>query len=279
MPLVWSRLTHLTLVCCRWGQHSGISLRNVIVLLGQCPQLISFQVSLSEANIVTPSRLSDLIMLPYLQTFIMTKGSLGAHSLGYLIDHVSMPQLRQFSVEELTGPTSLSVIALGTGSPLLQKLGNLDLSSLQDDSLTDPEELNWLISDSLERILRSLSSLTKLVVSGGDGSDPHLMTKFLHLLTPEQNLEAVLCPALQKLVITYCSDVEGSTLDAFIRGRIRLAQGFCQLEIQDSHAPDLISDAEIEFYWSQGVDVSFSYDGHGLVLSPWMGLLDDAIEL
>ncbi|KAJ7823972.1 hypothetical protein B0H14DRAFT_3145870 [Mycena olivaceomarginata] len=96
MPLVWSRLTHLTLVCSQYGQHSGISLRNVIVLLGRCPHLISFQ------------------------------GSLGAQSLGYLIDHVSMPQLRQFSVEELTGPTSLSVIALGTGSPLLQELGNLD---------------------------------------------------------------------------------------------------------------------------------------------------------
>ncbi|KAJ7892824.1 hypothetical protein B0H14DRAFT_958778 [Mycena olivaceomarginata] len=279
MPLGWSRLAHLTLVCCQDGQHSGISLRNVIVLLGRCPHLISFQVSLLEANIETLPQLSDLILLPYLETFIMTKGSLGAQSLGYLIDHVSMPQLRQFSVEKLTGPTSLSVIALGTGSPLLQELGNLDLSSLQDASLTDPwpEDLNRRISDSLEDILRSFPPLARLVVSGGYGTGPHL-TKFLHLLTPEQNLEAVLCPALQELVITRGS-VEGSTLDAFIQGRIRLAQGFCQLEIQDSHTPDLISDAEIEFYWSQGVDVSFSSYGHGISLSPWMGLLDDAIEL
>ncbi|KAJ7359325.1 hypothetical protein DFH08DRAFT_408404 [Mycena albidolilacea] len=262
MPLGWSRLTHFTLVCYRHGHHSGISLRNVIVLLGRCPQLISFQVSLSEANIETPPQLSDLILLPYLQTFIMTKSSLGAQSLGYLIDHVSMPQLRQFSVEKLTGPTSLSVIALGTGSPLLQEL----------------EDLNWQIYDSLERILRSFPPLTRLVVSGGYESDPHL-TKFLHLLTPEENLEAVLCPALQKLVITHCSGLESSTLDAFIQGRIRLAQGFCRLEIQNSSVPDLISGAVIQFYRSQGVDVSFSYDGHGLVLSPWMGLSDDAIEL
>ncbi|KAJ7823974.1 hypothetical protein B0H14DRAFT_1306829 [Mycena olivaceomarginata] len=279
MPLVWSRLTNLTLVCEWYGLDEGISLRNIIVLLRRCTQLISFKVSLSEANIETPPQLSGLMLLPYLETFIVTEGSLGTQSLGYLIDHVSMPQLRQFSVKELTGPTSPSVIALGTGSPLLQELGNLDLSSLLDDSLTDPEELNWLIYGSLARILCSLSSLTKLVVSGGSGSHLHLMTEFLHVLTPEQNLEAVLCPALQKLVITYCSDVEGSTLDAFIQGRIRLAQGFCQLEIQDSYTPDLISDAEIDFYWSQGVDVSFSYYGHGLSLSPWMGLLDDAIEL
>ncbi|KAJ7359310.1 hypothetical protein DFH08DRAFT_408218 [Mycena albidolilacea] len=279
MPLFWSRLTHFTLV---WhqGWQVGISFRNVIVLLGRCPQLISIQVSLSGANTETPSQLSDLILLPYLQTFIMTKSSLGAQSLGFLIDHVSMPQLRQFSVEQLTGLTSLSVIALGTGSPLLQELGNLDLPSLQDDSLTDPwpEDLNWLISDSLEGILRSLSSLTRLVVSGGYGSDPYL-TQFLHLLTPEQNLEAVLCPALQELVITYCSDLESSTLDAFIQGRIRLAQGFCWLEIQNTRVPDLISEAEIQFYWSQGVDVSFDHDGYGLVLSPWMGLSDDVIEL
>ncbi|KAJ7823957.1 hypothetical protein B0H14DRAFT_3729492 [Mycena olivaceomarginata] len=254
MPLGWSRLTHFTLVCYRHGQHSGISLRNVIVLLGRCPQLISFQVSLSEANIETPPQLSDLILLPYLQTFIMTKSSLGAQSFGYLIDHVSMPQLRQFSVEQLTGPTSLSVIALGTGSPFLQELGNLDLSSLQDDSLTGPwpEDLNWKISASLQGILRSFPPpLTRLVVSGGYGSDPHL-TKFLHLLTPEQNLEAVLCPALQKLVITHCSGLESSTLDAFIQGRIRLAQGFCRLEIQNSSVPDLISEAETQFYRSQG---------------------------
>jgi hypothetical protein len=283
IPLVWSRLTHLTLVYYRYnGLRSGISLRNVIVLLGRCPQLIYIQVSPSEANTGTPSQLSDLILLPYLQTFIMTKGSLGAQSLGYLIDHVSMPQLRQFSVEELTRPTSLSMIALGTGSPLLQELGNLDLPSLQDDSLTDRwlEDLHWLISDRLERILRLFSSLTRLAVtvSGGYESNSHL-TEFLHLLTPGQNLEAVLCPALQELVITYCSDLESSTLDPFIQGRIRLAQGFYRLEIQNAGVPDLISEEEIEFYWSQGVDVSFSYNGHGPVLSPWMGLLDDAIEL
>jgi hypothetical protein len=285
MPLVWSRLTHLTLVCSQYGQHIGISLRNVIVLLGRCPQLISFQVSLLEANIVTPSRLSDLIMLPYLQTFIMTKGSLGAQSLGYLIDHVSMPQLRQFSVEELTGPTSLSVIALGTGSPLLQELGNLDLPSLQDDSLTGrwPEDPNWQISDSHEGILRSFSSLTRLVVSGGygSGSDPHL-SELLHALTPEDNLEAVLCPVLQELIITSSGGLESALLNTFIRGRIRLAQGFRRLEIQNSPVPDLISKAEIEFYCSQGVDISISYDGFGglgLFLSPWMGLSHDAIEL
>jgi hypothetical protein len=186
-----------------------------------------------------------------------------------------MPQLRQFSVKKLTGPTSLSVIALGTGSPLLQELGNLDLPDSTDPW---PEDLNWQISDSLERILRSFPSLTRLVVSGGYGSDPHL-TEFLHLLTPGQNLEAVLCPVLQELVITYCSDLESSTLDAFIQGRIRLAQGFCRLEIQISGVPDLISGAELQFYRSQGVYVSFCYDAHGLVLSPWMGLSDDAIEL
>ncbi|KAJ7359300.1 hypothetical protein DFH08DRAFT_931866 [Mycena albidolilacea] len=287
MRLGWSRLTHLSLVCYRHGQHSGISLRNIIVLLGRCPQLISFQVSLSEADIVTPSQLSGLILLPHLQTFIMTKSSLGAQSLGYLIDHVSMPQLRRFCVEELRGPISLSVAALGTGSPLLQELGSLDLPSLQDDSLTDrwlpPEDLNWLIPHSLEGILHSFSSLTTLAVSSdvGYGPDPHL-NKFLHLLTPGDNLETVPCPALQELVIKYCSDLERSALNTFIRGRIRLAQGFRRLEIQNSQVPDLISKTENEFYCSQGVDISIDYGafvGLKLVLFPWMGLSPDAIEL
>ncbi|KAJ7359312.1 hypothetical protein DFH08DRAFT_408257 [Mycena albidolilacea] len=274
MPLGWSRLTHLTLVSYR-GRHSGIPVRNVIVLLGRCPQLISFQVSLSEANIETPPQLSGLILLPYLETFIMTEGYLGSQSLGYLTGHVSMPQLRQFSAETLTGPTNLSVIALGTGSPLIQELGNLHLLSLQGQA-GSPTEV----------ILRSFPSLTRLVVAGGHGSDPHL-SELLHALTPGDNLEAVLCPALRELVVTSSSGLESSLLNTFVGGRIRLAQGFRRLEIQNSHVPDLISKTENEFYCSQGVDVSVSYGGFGglglvpsgLVLSPWMGLSPDAIEL
>ncbi|KAJ7359322.1 hypothetical protein DFH08DRAFT_408395 [Mycena albidolilacea] len=54
MPLVWSRLTYLTLVCDRYGPDEGISLQNIIVLLRRCTQLISFKVSLWETNIETP---------------------------------------------------------------------------------------------------------------------------------------------------------------------------------------------------------------------------------
>ncbi|KAJ7892829.1 hypothetical protein B0H14DRAFT_958833 [Mycena olivaceomarginata] len=292
MPLGWSRLTHLTLVSYR-GRHSGIPVRNVIVLLGRCPQLISFQVSLSEANIETPPQLSGLILLPYLETFIMTEGYLGSQSLGYLTGYVSMPQLRQFSAETLTGPTNLSVIALGKGSPLIQELGNLHLLSLKGQA-GSPGDNAWLLEEEWERIrsrsieviLRSFPSLTRLVVSGGHGSDPHL-SELLHALTPGDNLEAVLCPALRELVVTSSSGLESSLLNTFVGGRIRLAQGFRRLEIQNSHVPDLISKTENEFYCSQGVDVSVSYGGFGglglvrsgPVLSPWMGLSPDVIEL
>ncbi|KAJ7823962.1 hypothetical protein B0H14DRAFT_3145864 [Mycena olivaceomarginata] len=290
MPLVWSRLTYLTLVCDLYGHQSGISLRNIIVLLGRCPQLISFQVSLSEANIETP-QLSGLILLPYLQKFIMTKGSLGSQSLGYLTGHVSMPRLRQFSAEALGGPTSRSVVALGTRSPLIQELGNLHLPSLRvqaDSPAGNPwlleEDWEWIISHPIEVVLQSFSSLTRLVVSGDDGSespDPYL-SELLRVLTPGDNLEAVLCPALRELVVTSSSGLESSLLNTFVGGRIRLAQGFRRLEIQNSYVPDLISKTEIELYCLQGVDISVSYGGFGdvgPVLSPWMGLSPYGIEL
>ncbi|KAJ7892837.1 hypothetical protein B0H14DRAFT_2335175, partial [Mycena olivaceomarginata] len=256
MPLVWNRLTYLTLVCDRYGPDEGISLRNIIVLLRRCTQLISFKVSLP------PPQFSGLILLPYLQTFIIAEGSLGSQSLGYLIDHVSMPRLRQFSAETLGGPTSRSIVALGTGSPLIQELGNLHLPSLQGqpDSFASnawllKEDREWIESHPIEVILESFSSLTRLVVSGGYGSHPHL-SELLHALTPGDNLEAVLCPAVRELVVTSSGGLESSLLNTFVGRRIRLAQGFRRLEIQNSPVPDLISKAEIEFYCSQGVDIS-----------------------
>ncbi|KAJ7359323.1 hypothetical protein DFH08DRAFT_952478 [Mycena albidolilacea] len=200
-----------------------------------------------------------------------------------------MPRLRQFSAETLGGPsTSRSVVALGTGSPLIQELGNLHLPSLQGqaDSPADnawllEEDWEWIRSHPIEVILQSFPSLTRLAVSGGYGPDLHL-SELLHALTPGDNLEAVLCPALRELVVTSSSGLESSLLNTFVGGRIRLAQGFRRLEIQNSPVLDLISKAENEFYCSQGVDISVSSGGFGgleLVLSPWMGLSPYGIEL
>jgi hypothetical protein len=181
-------------------------------------------------------------------------GSLGSQSLSYLIGYVSMLQLHQFSIEKLSGPCIGSVVALGTASPLIE-IGNLSLPSPAHESMESWEDSASFISHSLAGVLQSLSSVRKIVVSDiGHVLNPHL-TELLHLLTPGQNLEAVLCPALQELVITFCGNRESSALEKMIQGRMQFVPDFWRLEIQDPCVPNLILEAQIQFYRSQGLDI------------------------
>jgi hypothetical protein len=86
--------------------------------------------------------------LPFLETFIMPAGLLLASQfLSYLVEDISMLQLRK--LHAFAGGSSLS--ALGTGSPLIEDLGDIHLPSLTTECFRET--------------LRSLPSLTRLSVS------------------------------------------------------------------------------------------------------------------
>ncbi|KAF7360255.1 hypothetical protein MVEN_00754500 [Mycena venus] len=281
MPLVWDQLTHLTLRCD--AGHRGFSFNKVIVILEQCTHLVSFQATLWETRTEFDS-FSGSMLLPFLESLVLTAGSLTPHSLTHLIEHVSMPLLRRFQVAGLPvgGSDPVSLIPLGAGSPLLRDLGNVHLPFLTAGSIRDT--------------FCSLSSLTRLVVSdrsldywdgwdtyntGENTSGLHSFhtTHLLDLLTPVQDLQAAFCPLLQELVVNYCSGLEKSTLDAFIQGRIESAQGFRRLEFQNPGDPKIVSEAQSQSYLSQGVDISIVYNDPWATPfkpdSPWTGLLQE----
>ncbi|KAF8171989.1 hypothetical protein K438DRAFT_1981802 [Mycena galopus ATCC 62051] len=208
MPLVWDQLTHLTLQSS--GEHRGFLFHNVVYILGRCKRLISFHVSVRKPNLTIASPLES-IMMSFLETLVMD-GSLAPTFLNHLIEYVSMPRLRQFSVVKLRGSGNLSLGGLGTGSPHIEYLSNISLSDL-----------------TAAETLRPFSALVKLVVSDDYNGNT---TQFLNLLTPGLNPE-VLCPMLQELVISFCCGLNKPTLDAFVRGRIELAQGFRRLEFEN----------------------------------------------
>ncbi|KAF7346554.1 hypothetical protein MSAN_01883500 [Mycena sanguinolenta] len=248
MPLLWDQLTHLTFQCN--GDHRGFLFENVLVVLERCTRLISFQVTLRSS--IDSS--SESMSLPSLEILIL-EGTMQTRSLSHLVERVSMPQLRQFRFPTLGGHRRFSLADLGTRSPLIAYLDNISLSSFSDQSLLEA--------------LRSLPSLRKLVVLDGDSRTTQLLT----LLTPKPNVNAILCPTLQELVIIYCSSLEETTLDAFIRGRIEL--GFRRLEFKNSMDSDMLSKDQIQSILSQGLDISIVQDNTWTEpTTPWLGLPD-----
>ncbi|KAJ7892798.1 hypothetical protein B0H14DRAFT_958222 [Mycena olivaceomarginata] len=256
MPLVWGQLAHLTLIC-----YEGFSLSNVVVLLRRCTHLVSFQVSLKESDLEIVDTISGPISLPFLTTLIMTRGPLNPQSLSHLIKHLSMPQLQQFHVALLIVPDCSFMIDIGKGSPLVEELGNLHLPCLSAESFLEG--------------LRSLPSLAKLVVSDFDDSHNSSYSfnsaQLLKLLTPGPS-DTTICPALQELVMRGCPDLEGETLDAFIRGRAEFTPGFRRLEFRNPLNPDILLKDQIHSYLLQGVNVAIVHDDWMKPPSPWTGL-------
>ncbi|KAF7351200.1 hypothetical protein MSAN_01551000 [Mycena sanguinolenta] len=186
-----------------------------------------------------------------------------------------MPRLRQLHAQSYG---LFPLTTLGRRSPLLENLGIVHLSSFfpqffENDGPHDEENPGLIVERSVEA-LRSLSALTRLVVQSDSWyPDPF---EFLELLTPGPSFEAALYPTLRERV-KYDHNLETSTLRSFIQGRIESGQGFQRLVLEESE-PDLniFSEAELQFYRSQGVDISIvraaSWDIPIQLASPWRGL-------
>ncbi|KAJ7910944.1 hypothetical protein B0H13DRAFT_2660805 [Mycena leptocephala] len=261
----WGQLQHLTIDHGPVSAGGGLTLLGVITLLGRCTQLISFRFTPNESD---EAANSVSISMPFLQTFIVSPYNMTVDSISYLIEHVSMPQLRQFDVPTIssTGPETFFLVPLGTSSPHIESL-TIYMASLSAQSL--PETL------------RSFPSLTTLVVYGNydvwgwdDQNDskfqPSSLDQLLDILTP--SLGTTICPALQELAIKYCSVLDKFTLDAFILGRIEMTPGFRRFEImsRDLGILKLLAEVEIQSYLLRGLDISLTHDNIG---GGWVGLL------
>ncbi|KAJ7791667.1 hypothetical protein B0H14DRAFT_2470800 [Mycena olivaceomarginata] len=261
MPLVWNRLTHLTL-----GEGEGsqieFSLGSLIGLLGCCAQLICFRFSLNITGDVAESNSQSL---RFLETFTVTRDNRfwTPHTLTQLVGHVSMPQLRQFHVptQPCRGPDSFFLVPLGTRSPLLQEL------TIYLESLT---------SQLLPQALQSLSSLTTLAVYHRD-IRPNGWGDF-ELLDP--GFERL----LQDLTIftwNPASDVlQKSILHDFIEGRMEFTPSFRRLRIvfrvENVNQTETLADPDIQSYLWRGVlvcEYPLPWPSPLPSSSPWAGIL------
>ncbi|KAJ6594643.1 hypothetical protein B0H19DRAFT_1247301 [Mycena capillaripes] len=194
--------------------------------------------------------------MPFLQTFILSKGFLPPGCLHRFIERVAMPQLRHFDLPTIASQwlPSFSLTPLGMKSPFMEDL-TIHMAFCTTRSLRDSSH--------------SIPSLTKLtVVPGFEISDP---AHALALLT--LNLKTTLCPVLQELTVTNWSTLEKSMPETFIQGRLEIAQGFRRLEIvfHCPRIPELMSVDDIQLYRSLGLDISLVWANYSMY-SSWNGL-------
>ncbi|KAF7331213.1 hypothetical protein MSAN_02440100 [Mycena sanguinolenta] len=266
MPLMWNQLQHLTI--------TGISFSHLIIILGQCLQLISINVTpiIDDAFALAPSDPTES-NLPSLASFTIPSGfssrSVAPRSLNDLISHVSMPQLRHFNVPaancQYEAQNSFFLATLGKKSPLVEDL-TIYLSSLTAQSL--PETL------------RAFSSLARLVVFDvdtwpwdHDGFQSCTVTMLLTVLS-----HSSACPMLQELVVHDCSSLDSkSTLDEFVRQRTECAHRLRRLDIlferswTGSQVSSLMSETEIQSYLVQGLDIALRCQN----TTPWVAHAPD----
>ncbi|KAJ7633423.1 hypothetical protein DFH06DRAFT_1479659 [Mycena polygramma] len=240
LPLPWFQLTHLTLTSSGDG---GLSLDNIITLLGRCPKLISLLFTAKDGAV--KEAVSAPSVRSSLQRLVVEYYS-RPDSLKHLIERVSMPQLRQFRAPTIPFKDHSFFVALGRESPLIEDL-NFNIWSLA--------------AQSLPATLQSLPSLTKLVVDGIESgatwpwgvedisSDLAEPAQLLTLLTP--NSGTTLCPRLQELVVYDCGILDQSTVKTFVRARMDMAQPHLRhlrLISHDASVTGLLSEAEIQSY-------------------------------
>ncbi|KAK7001328.1 hypothetical protein R3P38DRAFT_3048545 [Favolaschia claudopus] len=269
--VAWHQLTHLTL------EHTTspdrfISLDNMILLLRRCSALVSFHVTpeaseLSGALVNPPSS----AVLRSLETFIIPAYRfMPSRSVKYVLDTLSMPQLRRLGVclaDAGDEPHGLSLACLGQR-----------LSILEDITVY----LNFIQSHSLLETLQSFPALVRLVILG------HVWTGHFETTGTAQVLEVLtdtsVCPRLQELELEGSMIFSKTTLDAFLQARVQVESSLRLQRLSVAfHAPPndpgipLLSSTEIQCYLSQGLNISLVFPHPEPSPGAWTGISRDYI--
>ncbi|KAJ7502551.1 hypothetical protein B0H11DRAFT_1854726 [Mycena galericulata] len=153
LPLVWDRLTHLNFGSVGF-QTQGIILRNVLLVFGRCPRLVSFQFTpLGDGLGEWAESALGPVSVPSLESFVLNEPWLSPPSLARFLERVSMPNLRQLHIASAACSTAAESYFLATLGATTPRLDDLSIA------------LRSFTRNSLLETLRGLPSLTKLTIS------------------------------------------------------------------------------------------------------------------
>ncbi|KAJ7741307.1 hypothetical protein B0H16DRAFT_1565282 [Mycena metata] len=263
MPLRWNQLTVLEMTGSTWQSSvtSGIALR----ILRQCPELRICQLSVNDNELDLDGHApGPIVELRSLLTFRLQSHVMESSLVG-LLDRLSLPELRYFSLHAsgAHGPLSLAeIFARWAQLERLEISGNtFSKSSLLDSIRNLPDTLKHLaIHDALQ------------------ASSSPLDDDVLALLTEV----SAPCPALETLLLNYCTNISDEALLLFITARMSSeskANLTCvRVTFQRSITLDILP--SLQPFVSRGLDLSITHIPilvHEVESSPWQGLSDNAL--
>ncbi|KAF7343300.1 hypothetical protein MVEN_01762300 [Mycena venus] len=278
MPVEWGHLTSLKLDSKKMGGHpaypsQGMSPSVALEVLKRCLRLIRFETDLIDRpDDLSPASAQPTVLLPVLRELIICRCNsvVEPGSIDYLLQHLSMPELRHLQLPRMMVPNqSVSPFFgdLAARSPLIEEL-NVHLTGLTHSSLTDN--------------LAALPCLRKLVVLDVAWHWPPAAATASQLLTFLTSATPFCCPVLQVLQLEKCYDwIKDTDLLGFAQSRLDNGGGhFKHLEVgytsfMGSIAPELLAPFATRGLTISTVNPPSEYRSvHLSPPTPWMGLDD-----
>ncbi|KAJ7162292.1 hypothetical protein C8R46DRAFT_1000300 [Mycena filopes] len=273
-PVMWERLTTLSLAPSRWGWGGfpeGLTTGVILKTVSRCPALRSCTLTVNDIPIDPHSQ--DLpVDLPFLHTLEIyhVGNGPGNPTISAFLQRLSVPALRKFLFRGRGGDQSNDSLA-----PFIGPATQLEDVELDGDIFSKAN---------LIETLRSLPFTVKRLVISAAVTSPDariLLTPLdddiLALLTPTVNSKAICCPALKTLLVRDGGLISDAALLQFIMARIDVAT-LERVAVEFHRTRTLELDRLLAPLIQTGLAVSiihypirmFSRD-----FSPWNGVDDD----
>ncbi|KAF8139179.1 hypothetical protein K438DRAFT_1880396 [Mycena galopus ATCC 62051] len=239
LPLKWSRLTRLHLICFPLSVgNGGLDISGALELLRRCPNLVRCEIRVT-VDLDDPGALTlhtGSIILPHLETLVFHGW---ACKFQKWIPHLVAPNLCYLQLGEVYETTNLH-------------------SSGHLRALIDPMQLT---SSDLHVLLQSFPNISHLQLSSNPGPAVSLSSDdaddaFIALFCPPHNL----CPMLTAIAVTApCTWFSDAAALALVKARMAMPTPLRQFQVQFDRPMKLDIMPELQPFISNGLQVALEY--------------------
>ncbi|KAJ7665894.1 hypothetical protein DFH06DRAFT_1185329 [Mycena polygramma] len=272
LPLQWNQLTTLSIGESSWGA-DGLTSEAILHTLSYCPELRRCKLLVNDLNpgsmVLNPTFDHPVVELPFLRILKLHYDTVVAPAASFLFTRLSLPELHSFT---LRGPANgqtadelnPALIDFFARSDCLEIL-DLDCSLLSKSALLE----------CLRGFPPTIKQLKLCTIPTGWGPVLSLDDDALVALTPNPDIGAVACPALQHLSIQNISHITEAAILQFITARMMQSRTLTRVDCQFERPVALDLVPSLKPFLETGLEVSLRYpDASFLQFSPWYGLPD-----
>ncbi|KAJ7499962.1 hypothetical protein FB451DRAFT_1207089 [Mycena latifolia] len=266
-PVLWDRLTALSLMGRGWTDGSSLTSSVALEILSMCPLLRTCHIFLN--NDPPPGHFSPFVELRSLRSLHIVSGISQSSTLRQMFSRLSLPELRHFDFRGRSDSDGeVSFASLLATSPRFESL------RIETDSLTKTTLLSLLRG--LPPTTHTLRIADTINIWGAPGMDI-IDDDFIEALTPSPGHPAASCPRLRELHITQCSGgLSDTALLYFIMSRmtVELPPTLKRVNIHFNREMQVDIQPAIQPFLDGGLEVLTTYLKPEVWCSPWQGLPD-----